>query len=453
MRETLKSWAACISPRLGKPLANVPYSVRLGGTYNRSRQDIAWFEMHSTDDVKSEIAGRVKRIVQSACETVAFYRHLYERFGVGADNIHGVEDIERVPIVSKEDLSEIPLETRSAYARGRIRINTGGTSGESLHFFADRNAFAREWGHMHFIWERLGYRTTDVKLTFRGKNLGERPIRYNAVHNEYLVNAYCPQARVLEAVRQVAAQVRFIHGYPSSIYEFVRRCGEEAPDIVMTLRAHLKGILLASEYPAPVYRELIAEELRVPSISWYGHSEMAILAYEVEPFLYVPLHSYGFCEAIRNRDGTYRLVGTSYYNNVSPFIRYDTGDLVVPEFKEGVLKSFRIAEGRLGDFVIDAAGDKISLTALIFGRHHPAFEDAKFVQICQERGGQATLLVTVNSGSHLGERELAARFDLSSVDIDFSVRILPEPIRSASGKVPLRVSAGAVRQVGTGGIG
>lgn len=441
---SLKSRAEHIPPWAGRIMAGVPYSMRLGRMYKQSRADIAYIESLSIPELKAEIARRVRRVVSAAYQSNLFYRRLYEDSGVLTNHIQTFDDLSRLPIVRRDDLKRVPLPARSNPRPGCMMVNTGGTSGESLHFLADRRAFAREWGHVHFIWETLGYRTTDLKLTFRGKNLGKEPIRYNAVHNEYLVNAYCPCTQVIEAVRQVAGRIRFIHGYPSSIYEFVRRCREEASDVLATLRARVKGVLLASEYPAPLYRELIAEALGVPSISWYGHSEMAILAYEVEPYVYVPLHSYGFCEAVKSSDGTYRLVGTSYHNTVSPFIRYDTGDLVAPEFEGGLLRSFRIAEGRVGDFVIDAAGNRVSLTALIFGRHHLAFEDAKFVQICQEKAGQAMLLVTMNSGSDLGEKELAARFDLSNVDIDFSLRVLSEPIRSVTGKVPLRVSAEAI---------
>ncbi|OHB62423.1 MAG: hypothetical protein A2Y76_06770 [Planctomycetes bacterium RBG_13_60_9] len=443
----LKSRAEHIPPWAGRALARVPYSVRLGKVYKQSRDDIAYIESLSIPEIKVEIARRVRRIVSTACQTNQFYRRLYEDSGVPANHVWDFDDLTRVPIVKREDLKRVPLPARSNPLPGCMMVNTGGTSGESLHFLADRSAFAREWGHMHFIWGKLGYRTTDVKLTFRGKNLGREPIHYNAVHNEYLVNAYCPYAQVIDAVRHVAPRIRFIHGYPSSIYEFVRRCREEASDLLAALRTTLKGILLASEYPAPIYRDVIAEELRARSISWYGHSEMTVLAYEVEPYVYAPLHSYGFCEAIRSRDGTHRLVGTSYYNDVSPFIRYDTGDLITPEFEEGLLKSFRIADGRVGDFVVDAAGNRISLTALIFGRHHLAFENAQFVQICQEKAGQATLLVTMNSGSTLSEKELAARFDLSNVNMVFSLRVLEEPIRSAAGKVPLRVDAEAVQHV------
>ena len=53
-----------------------------------------------------------------------------------------------------------------------------------------------------------------------------------------------------------------------------------------------------------------------------------------------------------------RLIGTSYYNRVSPFIRYDTGDLVEDETKDGLMQSFRVAKGRSREFIRDWAPDR-----------------------------------------------------------------------------------------------
>lgn len=439
-RSELKQLVECIPPAAGSIVSRVPYTTRLGPSYNRSRKDIAWFNDHSVHYIKHEIAIRVKNILQSACQRIPFYRDFYCKHRIDVYEINTFDDISLLPITTKGDLKAIDLRVRSVRTPGCMRINTGGTSGESLHFYIDRNAFAREWGHMHFIWEKLGYRTKDLKLTFRGKNLGKRPIRYNALHNEYLVNGYLSHDEIVPAVRRVVQDIRFIHGYPSSIYEFVKQCLEKAPDLLSVFRKNLKGILYGSEYPAPAYRDLVEATLQVPSISWYGHSEMAILAYETEPYVYKPLHSYGFCEAVPDTSGSYRLVGTSYYNDASPFIRYDTGDYVDPLFEDGLLRSFRVKEGRVGDFIVDAQGHRISLTALIFGRHHSIFEIAKFVQVFQDKPGRATLLVTANPSFSSHDQDLERFFDVTNVNIEFSVKRVDEPVRTPTGKVPLLVS-------------
>ena len=103
----------------------------------------------------------------------------------------------------------------------------------------------------------------------------------------------------------------------------------------------------------------------------------------------------------------------------------------------GLVEEFAIKEGRSGDFIEDKNGKKIPLTALIFGRHHKAFDVADYVQIGQRELGKATLYVTVREGNLSGD--VGRLFDLTNVDIDFDFEIIDKPIRTKAGKLGLRV--------------
>ena len=86
-----------------------------------------------------------------------------------------------------------------------------------------------------------------------------------------------------------------------------RRAGRPARDAAW----HLPGLGI----PCTVLRDRIERTFGVPCLSWYGHSEMAVFAYEKDrPFEYSPMHTYGYVEAIRHADGEFHLIGTSYDN-------------------------------------------------------------------------------------------------------------------------------------------
>ena len=138
--------------------------------------------------------------------------------------------------------------------------------------------------------------------------------------------------------------------------------------------------------------------------------------------------TYGLAEV---EDG--HLLGTSYHNFDMPLIRYDTGDLV-----EEVDGGFKIKEGRNGDFIEDKNGKKIPLTALIFGRHHKAFDVADYVQIAQTEPGKATLVVSGSQNVLVG-KPMSELFDLTNVAIDFDMELVDKPIRTAAGKLKLKV--------------
>jgi phenylacetate-CoA ligase len=372
-----------------------------------------------------------------------FYRWYYAEHGFAPSALRAFDDIAQVPIVTKSALRAWKLSRRSSSVPGRLLVNTGGTSGQPLEFYLSRQLFARDWAHLHAAWRRLDYHQTDLKLTFRGNAFrSTRALKFRAIHNEFAVSAYHPQEVIAAEVRELVKRrtVRFLHGYPSTVYQFAAHCAAAATDVRDVLRATLRGVFLGSEYPAPSYRERIESTFGVPCLSWYGHSEMAVFAYEkAHPFVYSPMHTYGYAEAIRQADGEHHLIGTSYDNKASPFVRYDTGDSVEPVTAGGILETFRIASGRVGDYIVDRHGRQVSLTAMVFGRHHAAFGMAEFIQVRQNVPGHATIVIVPTEKNGRNPTEWASLFDFRGVDVDLDFEVVSHPHRTSAGKTPLLV--------------
>jgi phenylacetate-CoA ligase len=289
---------------------------------------------------------------------------------------------------------------------------------------------------MHYIWKLRGYHQNDLKITLRGKNLGNKTIIYNPVHNEFVFNTYIKvityKAEVLNLFRK--RQIKYIHGYPSSIYVFLNELEQIlSKSEIEVIKTNLKSCFFGSEFPSPYITEYITNKWGLDYISWYGHSEMCILAYDNNKTNeYTPFLSYGYPEVENNR-----LIGTSFHNFDMPLIRYDTGDLINPiTVEKGILKKFQISEGRCGDFILDKKGKQISLTSLVFGRHHNAFDFVDFIQVKQSMDGHIIFFLTVNDDKFIGSKSC---LDLSNVDIDFDIIIIPQPIRTKLGKVPLKI--------------
>lgn len=291
---------------------------------------------------------------------------------------------------------------------------------------------------MHQIWSMRGYSYRNTKLTLRGKNIGDSSIVYNPVHNEFIINTYKNAADYLvELVELVTSKkIHYLHGYPSAIYNFLKELEATNKQAELgILKSYLKCCLLGSEFPVPYMINYIKEGWGLDYISWYGHSEMCVLAYDQESVnKYKPFHSYGYAEVVDNR-----LIGTSYHNFDMPLIRYDTGDLVEPEIdSDGLLETFSINEGRSGDFVEDLHGKQIPLTALVFGRHHEIFERVDCIQVRQLEPGKVEFLLTTQN--ELTAEQAKQYFDLTNVDMEFSITIISAPILTVSGKMPLKVN-------------
>lgn len=416
-----------------------PFSLRLGKEYKVHQALITSYnDLNSSEKLDFHYL-KLKQIIEFAYNNIQFYKTLYDENDFSPIDFKSLNDFNLVPIVKKSDLKKFILEKRSFNCSGRMLINTGGTSGEPLSFFLDKNAFAREWAYMHNIWAQLGYNKLDLKLTFRGKKNRFKSIEYNVIHNEYVVDAYCSYDLVINDLNNILKRnkIKYLHGYPSAIYEFCQYAKLCGINLVELFNGHLKGVFLGSEFPLPQYREVIESQLQAPTISWYGHSEMSVLATEcAQSNIYVPYQTYGYTESVPDISlSENRLICTSYYNTASPFIRYDTGDFIKNEaYIDGVLNGFSISSGREGDFVIDKNGKRLPLTALIFGRHHKAFDVSEFIQVYQPMVGFIQLFITSSMPISM---EL---FDFNGVDMSFDIVLVSKPIKTINGKVPLLIT-------------
>jgi len=421
-------------------LAAAPYSWRLGPRYSQSRRELRRFASRDASTQQAWVFARLRDIAMFAYSNVPFYRWFYDRNGFRPKQLASLADWHKVPIISKGDLQAFSLQQRAGKLSGSYMTTTGGTSGRALDLYLDRGAFAREWAHMHAIWGRKGYRPSDLKLTLRGKYFDDgKPIRYNAVHNEYVVNAAVPFVTVLKAIgaSRRFGEIRWIHGYPSLVAELVVLAEAHAPELLRRLRAQLKGVLLGSEFPAPVYREPISRMLSENIVSWYGHTEMSVLAEEMTPRVYRSLPTYGYAEAVA-AGAEQRLVATSFHNTAHPFIRYDTEDRIQRVGGEDVSIQFRMEGGRVGDFILMRDGSQQSLTAMFFGRHHSGYELVSHLQVRQQRPGVFTLVVTPRRTDTSAE-QVRNGFDFPGLDAAWDVELVSEPIRSAAGKIKLKI--------------
>ncbi len=420
----------------------VPFELRLGPTYLTASRSIDKIAALTQSEYENWVFEKLAALVDHAYDTTAFYKEKLDRVNYIPGGLRDLTHFATLPIVTKADMRHADIGARTSHSGATFKVNTGGTSGSPLEFLLDDAAYAREWAHMHWIWRNCGYHPSHVKLTFRGRRASSGVLQFNPVHNEYWVNSLAPMTAVLDAVEQLITKVdvRWVHGYPSLVAEFCSALEDRAQAIQARLRCMLRGVLLGSENPVPIYRERIERVLSKNCVSWYGHSEMSILAWESGRACYEPMPSYGYCEIVADNDisGQGRLVVTSLHNRAHPFIRYDTGDRVQIVSDRRGRPSFSIVEGRVGDFVIDRHGRRHSLTAIIFGRHHQGFALVDHVQVEQTIPGYATLIV-VPRDSALHISQVDQGFDLADIPIEWSIRISSEPIRSGLGKIRLKV--------------
>ena len=429
----LKALVEKIPYCIGKWLARVPFSWRLGGVYVRM-----WNECHDMergDEMRrSDYAvEQFRKVFEYARESFSCYRKMYEQAGVLDLEIRSLSDVAKIPTIDKAWARKHFQEFRGAY-----RLNTGGSSGEPTAFWTDKNCWAREWAHMHTIWEMLGYDYRDLKLAIRGRNLGQRPFAYNPVHNEYIINTYlnvkdyAPKLEWLFAKRDV----KWFHGYPSSIYQFILECesafGQEG---VRRLFKGVRGLLLSSEFPLPYMKEKF-NGYGLNWISWYGHTEMCVLAYDRDcNNRYRPFATYGLAEVVNGH-----LIGTSFHNFDMPLIRYDTADIATVSQKVG--QRGRIVDridGRNGDCIYLPDGTHVATLSALFTGTKNIVE----AQIHQQQDYSLVIRYVPKNEQYADDLELVKNMlvdRIGSHTVPFSFVRMEKLPRTARGKLRYIVS-------------
>jgi phenylacetate-CoA ligase len=431
-------------PWMGKLFRFIPYSFRPGifSSYRAEQKRLLEVENLSESEKLTWSVVEFRKAAIFAYENSRFYRKLYDDSNINVYEISSYEDIEKLPIVTKEMLRDIdPDDAVSCRELKSQRANTGGSSGSPLEFRISSNQIGVEWSNLHFFYEKWGLDWRTTRICFVGQKTLADEFDYDAVRDAYFINVYQPVinqvATVVKILSYNSSKKFLFHGYPSLIKSLVDFLDRDSSTLISS---KVDNVLFCSEFAPQILRREIEEKLKVRTYCFYGHSERACIAYEKfdSNYSYIPSVSYGFTECV---DG--ELVATSFHNYSFPFVRYATGDSIrVNKCIDGLVREFIFDEGRRSDFIADIDGDFIQLTALIFGRHHPAFNYLRSLQVYQPKPGYATLYLTPKPevlAKNIESSWFKDKFVLDDVKVRFDLRIVSSPILSRHGKLLLKL--------------
>jgi len=367
----------------------VPPRFRYGrvfwDTYNFLQQS-QWWSKEKLEEYQMEQLGR---LLNHAYKNVPYYQRVFNERGLTPKDIQCLGDLEKLPYLTKDTAREnyrnltsknFRLETLSV-------SHTSGTTGKPLQWYISDTEIQKESAFIFHQWSRVGIKPGDSMIQLRG----------SIISNKRLID-YDPITRVLRLspkidTKEVATyyikriqefKARLLHGYPSAISIFAFMIKKHKLHVPF----ELKTILFASEEAVYQWeREIIEEVFGSRVFDFYGLSEKVVLAGECEKSNnYHCIPQYGITE-IDNK--TNEIIGTSFINYVTPFIRYRTTDIAAGEIKSNCNECgrnyfpiFNSVEGRIEDFIITPKGGCIS--PIVVGSPLKYFKTIKNTQIVQE---------------------------------------------------------------------
>jgi len=423
-------------------LGIIPPSYRLGRNYRNMLGFLAEAQWWDRVRIETWQFEKLQQLLKYAYKNVPGYYSLYKDAGIVPEDIRSLEDIKLLPCLTKEILRDnLSLFTSMASSKwGQVYTTTSGSTGVPVGFYHSRVSRNIEKAFIHSSWSRAGWNPNDISAVLRGAFVGspEEFWKYDAYDRTLLLSSYYLTEQTYYGFRDKILQYipRALQAYPSS----ATILADLVTTFADTTKIHFDIILLGSENLYPWQKDKILAAFRDSKLfAWYGHAEQAILATMCEYSDHYHLWPYYGLTEIANENGVEvdngemgELIGTSFWNYVTPFIRYRTRDLArkgrnrcADCKREFVQLDF--IEGRLQEFIVTQLGRRISIAAL--NMHSDIFDNVKQFQFHQKIPGKIRLKI-VPQNRYTERDTKRIRFEIlkklgpdMELDFDFVERI------------------------------
>lgn len=407
----------------------IPQKYRMGKKYweiKRNLQEMQWW---NEERIKIWQTNKLKEIIDYAYNYVPAYRESFRKAKIKPIDIKNLEDIKKIPITTKKMISN-NLEGYSSTAikkESQQYVSTSGSTGEPLGFYHTKLNNDKENAFVQLAWERFNWKMNERSIVLRGTFVGskEKYFMHKSSRNELWMSSYFLNSEsYYDYIRKIESfSAKHLRAYPSVAADFAELV------IINNDIGKLKfnTIFLASECIYKWQKEVIQRAFPNSKLfSFYGQTEQVLFAemceysekYHVSPF-------YGLIEVIdengREVDVNFpgEIIGTSFWNYATPFIRYNTGDLATKGKSKCSLcgRNYQMLEsidGRQREWVENKTGKKVYLT-FISSIHSNVFDKIKQFQFSQESPGNLVLSIV--------KKENYKEKDTENIKIEFLKRL------------------------------
>ncbi len=345
------------------------------GAFRRLYREITQTQWYSKEQLEAFQLARLQRLVRHVWETVPYYRRLMEERGIRPDDIRQLDDIQRFPIMSKDDLKTAGNDVVSTRYRGALlnTAHTGGTTGLPLPVRRDIWSIAREHAFVRRQFDWADLKTSDRCAYLEGRTVaspGQRPTSlhyYDAVMRELTLSTFHLTPEVVPHYAELLQthKIRALIAYPSAAFVLAKGCLERG------IRVGLHRVLTTSETLDEVKRKTIAEAFECPVFDFYGSAERVCYIHMCERGSYHVIPEYGVTELIPaappNEDCC-QVVATGFWNLAMPLIRYNLRDLVkVSQRTCSCGRAFPVVDkimGRDGNVIVTPSGLQLGASAI-----------------------------------------------------------------------------------------
>jgi phenylacetate-CoA ligase len=411
------------------------------------------------DELQTVQLSRLKGFLAGVAESVPYYRSAFAELGFAAANLSSIDDLARLPFLTKSAIRENVEALKSERAGRLVRYSTGGSSGEPLVFYMGMGRVSHDVAAKWRATRWWGVDIGDPEIVLWGSpiELGAQD-RLKTLRDRVLRSHLLPafemseqrMSEYLETIRRV--RPRMVFGYASALAylaAYARSTGVALHDL------GIRVAFATGETLYPHQRQLLEQVLDAPVANGYGSRDAGFIAHQCPAGSFHLSAEHIVVEIVDESD---RPVGTGQTGEVVvthlatgdfPFIRYRTGDMAA--LATGVctcgrgLPRLESLLGRSTDFVRTRSGNTMHALALIYEvRDRPGVRAFKFTQ-AEDLSIELQLVAGPELSAEV-ERDILGKLRLRlGTDTPVTSVRVPRIAAEKSGKYRYVVSRGAIR--------
>lgn len=311
------------------------------------------YEMNDTELRAYKERGFLQ-IFRQAYTQSAFYHDLYSRNGIQLSDIQSIDDIKKLPVITKKMIRENPESLLTISKWKTVANHTSGTTGSPLTVYESWPALWMEQAYVVSYRRRCGFCTgRDVIASLRGHLDRKDKMMYVPVSKTLYLSSFQLNPSNIRDYHHALLHYKpkAIEGYPSTLLNLCLLLKENG------LSCNIPIIFTSSESLGEQQRTVIEHTFHGKVFDHYGTTERTISLNEY-------LDHSGYYEDPGYSINEYRenaVVTTSLINGAFPLIRYEMEDKII--FKDGMITGIA---GRAMSFITGKDGTKFNSAALTY---------------------------------------------------------------------------------------
>jgi phenylacetate-CoA ligase len=398
----------------------------------------------SSSDLKLFQDEKLRGLVIHAYNNVPYYNELFKENKLHPKDIHSIEDLPKLPILTKEIIKKnFPhkISARNIKKNKQMLLCSSGSTGEPLMYSSTRGAYSFKMA-------------TNLRgLYWHGFRLGDRHCKFSTnprqgitkrlqdiiTRCKYISSQGVTQEDIVKNVQElIEYKPKMIYGYPSTLSILAEYIGKNNIKELNPLFINTHGEILF-----PYMREMIEQNFYCPVYDAYSGEGGAVSFQCDSSEAYHIADEYAITEIVNDGEtiidkGRGEIISTDLWNYATPMIRYNIKDIGIIKketcnCKKGLSTMHKI-EGRDSDMLITPSGKY--LIVHFFTGYFEWIHQVDQFQVIQNKTDEIELYIKANNkySKSIQEKIIKDVQEYIGEDIQLQLKIVDNIPLTKSGK-------------------